>query len=168
MEILILPAIAIFVVLFALPIVLKRLSLLPEAKSKPLYRYTKRPFVMTPAERTCYQALVGAVGERYRIFSQVHLSTILDERIKGQLWKAALNHINRKSVDFVLCNKESLAPLLAIELDDWSHAREDRKERDREVERILTDSGLPLLRITNLEGLSEKISEKLSLTEARP
>jgi very-short-patch-repair endonuclease len=42
-----------------------------------------------------------------------------------------------------------LSPILAIELDDMSHERSDRQERDREVERILKDANMPLLRIKN-------------------
>lgn len=40
-----------------------------------------------------------------------------------------------------------MSPLLAIELDDASHEREDRAERDRNVDRILRDAGLPILHI---------------------
>jgi very-short-patch-repair endonuclease len=58
-----------------------------------------------------------------------------------------LAHINRKSVDFVLCDKAYISPKLAIELDDKSHERPDRQERDKEVERILSDAGVPLLRL---------------------
>lgn len=54
--------------------------------------------------------------------------------------------------------------MLAIELDDWSHQRTDRQERDQEVERILAGAAMPLLRITSLENLAEKIQGKLRNT----
>ena len=57
--------------------------------------------------------------------------------------------MDRKSVDFVFCDKDYCRPLLAIELDDYSHNREDRKIRDAEVERILQQAQLPLLRFTD-------------------
>lgn len=116
---------------------------------KAKYRYRRKNFFLTRAEHECYDALVEAVGQKYYIFAQVHLPTIVDHSIRGQDWRAALAHINRKSVDFVLCDKEYLSPKLAIELDDKSHERPDRQERDKEVERILREAGVKLLRLEN-------------------
>lgn len=119
------------------------------AKDKAKYRYTAKKYFLTKAENEFYNALGMAVGDKYRIFAQVSLGSILDEKVKGQDWRAARAHINRKSVDFLLCSKENLSPELAIELDDRSHEREDRVERDGEVERILKAAGIPLMRIQN-------------------
>lgn len=113
------------------------------------YRYKRKAFFMTRAEHECFDSLVAAVGDKYYIFPQVHLPAIIDGKIKGQNWKGAFSHINQKSVDYVLCDKAYLAPKLAIELDDKSHEREDRKVRDAEVERVLAESGVPLLRLEN-------------------
>lgn len=116
---------------------------------KPKYLYKRKQFFMSRAEHEFYDALVAAVGNKYVIFAQVHLPTLVDNKIFGQDWRAALAHINRKSVDFVLCDKAYISPKLAIELDDKTHDREDRKVRDEEVERILNYAGLPLLRVEN-------------------
>lgn len=120
-----------------------------EAPKKHTYDYIAKKYFLTKAEKEFYNALGMAVGHEYRIFAQVSLGSILDEKIQGQDWRAARAHINRKSVDFLLCDKEYLSPQLAIELDDRSHEREDRKERDEEVERILKEAGIPLLRVQN-------------------
>ena len=123
--------------------------------------YRRKQFFMTKAEHTCYKALVQAVGNDYFVFAQVHLPTILDEKVYGQNWRASRAHVDRKSVDFVLCDKEFISPKLAIELDDWSHDLPDRQERDREVERILAEAGMPLLRITDTQDLARKIKEAI-------
>ena len=123
-------------------------------EEKAKYRYNRKNFFLTRAEHECYDALIEAVGQEYRIFAQVHLPTLVDHTIRGQDWRAALAHINRKSVDFVLCDKPYLSPKLAIELDDKSHERPDRQERDREVERILHQAGVPLLRLENRGSFS--------------
>lgn len=115
-------------------------------RKKP-YQYTRKQFFLTRAEHEFYNVLLTAVGDRYHIFAQVHLPTILDNKVIGQSWHAARSHIDRKSVDFVLCDKKYLSPKLAIELDDKSHELLKRKARDKEVERILADADLPLLRI---------------------
>jgi len=131
------------------------------------YNYSKKDFIMTRAEHECFDALVKAVGEKYHVFPQVHLPSIVNNKVVGQNWKGAFKHINQKSVDFVLCDKAYLAPKLAIELDDKSHERADRIDRDGEVERILADAGLPLLRLENHgrfdpADLSRRIDESLN------
>lgn len=118
-------------------------------REKPKYRYQKQKFFMSKTEHECYKALTKALGADFYIFAQVHLSTIVDHKVKGQSWKGAFSHINQKSVDFVVCNKEYISPVLAVELDDSTHGRPDRQKRDVEVERILEDANVPLLRIEN-------------------
>lgn len=126
-----------------------------DKKATPVYRYGRKEYIMTRAEHNFFLLLIQAINERYHVFPQVHLSSILNEKyIKGQNWKAAFKHINGKSVDFVICDKQFAKPLLAIELDDWSHASDSRKKRDVEVERIFIESGLPLLRFSDYKNLS--------------
>lgn len=134
---------------------------------KPKYNYTRRDFFMSKAEHEFYKTLVQAVGQDYIVFAQVHLPTLLNEKEAGQNWKAAFKHISQKSVDFVLCDKTYIAPKLAIELDDKTHTRSDRHDRDVEVERILKGADMPLLRIQNhgafdARDLAQKIQVALS------
>lgn len=116
---------------------------------KKIYRYKKRQYFLTRAEHEFYNALLQAVGNEYHIFAQVHLPTLLENKIVGQNWMAAFRHINQKSVDFVLCDKIDISPKLAIELDDKSHDKPGRQLRDREVNDIFMNAGMPLLRIKN-------------------
>lgn len=131
------------------------------------YQYKKKNFFLTRAEHECFDALLEAVGSEYQIFAQVHLPTLVDNKIVGQNWRGAFRHISEKSVDFVLCDKAYLSPKLAIELDDKTHERPERQIRDREVERILKNAGVPLLRLENHGRfnpgeLSQKITEALT------
>ncbi|HEY0010763.1 MAG TPA: DUF2726 domain-containing protein [Candidatus Paceibacterota bacterium] len=158
---------AVLVVLFVIGFVFKLLSEteVTGITAKPKYNYTKRRYLMTRAEHDCYKLLARGLGDQYFVFAQVHLPEIVSEKVPGQKWRPARAHIDRKSVDFVICDKEGISPLLAIELDDWSHNREDRQERDREVERILAQAGLPLLRITDMEDLVNRVQAKLGASE---
>lgn len=47
----------------------------------------------------------------------------------------------------MLLDKKILEVVCAIELDDYIHARADRAERDREVERIFEETGVKLVRV---------------------
>jgi hypothetical protein len=45
-----------------------------------------------------------------------------------------------------------MQPLLGIELDDASHQRKDRQERDAFVDQVFAAAGLPLLHIKAARG----------------
>lgn len=113
------------------------------------YSYSHKKFFMTRAEHEFFNILVQIVDDSYYIFPQVHLPSIVEYKVIEQSSVGALKHINQKSVDFVLCDKAYISPKLVIELDDITHERDDRKVRDEEVECILRDADLPLLRIKN-------------------
>ena len=124
-------------------------------QKKKVYYYTLKDELLSKPEREIYNLLLRNFGKEYAIFPQVQLSKFLDEKIKGQSWKYALYHINSKSVDYVICHHNTSKPLVAIELDDRSHQRKDRIDRDKEVERILESVGLPLIRIENHGSFDE-------------
>ncbi len=127
-----------------------------ETEIKPTvnYHYRRKDFVMTKAENDFFNTLIEILGDEYYVFPQVHLSTILDHRIKGQNWKAALSFINQKSVDYVVCNRQYRRPILGIELDDWSHDGDVRKQRDVNVDFMFKESGIPLLRMRDVRGMT--------------
>jgi hypothetical protein len=121
----------------------------------PIYQYGRKEYIMTKAEHNFFLMLSQTFQGKYHVFPQVHLASILDEKIvKGQNWKAAFKHINGKSVDFVICDKQYAKPLIAVELDDWSHSSESRRSRDQEVERIFAAASLPLVRFNDYKNLS--------------
>lgn len=123
------------------------LKLLKTVSSIPTeYHYSRRALIMTKAEIRFFKLLDSILADKYYLFPQIHLPALFEHRLKGQTWWAAYQHINRKSVDYVICSIDELKPIVAIELDDWSHELSHRKVRDLEVERIFDSTGLPLLR----------------------
>jgi len=55
--------------------------------------------------------------------------------------------IAEKHVDFLLCNPQTIKPIVGIELDDEGHEQQNRKERDRFVKKVFEAAGLPLVHI---------------------
>lgn len=105
-------------------------------------------FFITAAEADLFRALRAVVGQRGHILAQVSLKQLLYFPSKGeagrQRWQ---NKVAQKSVDFVICDLNTLKPKVVIELDDPSHARPDRQTRDDEVEAVLKAAGLPVVRV---------------------
>ncbi len=134
-----------YIVLLILIGTLLRLLIRKPAKTSTFHYTSRNP--LTPRESAFFKRLESAVGQDYYIFPQVHLSSLANHAVQGQNWKAAKSHIDRKSLDFVLCEKTSLTPVLAIELDDPTHKLPERMHNDRVKEGILYEINLPLLRI---------------------
>ena len=109
--------------------------------------YERRGILLTPAEIAFLRSLQLAVRDDWLIFSMVRLADIIKVRPKTRKSQAWQNRIFGKHVDFVICDYETLEVKLAIELDDRSHRRPDRAERDRFVNVALSAAGLPLLRV---------------------
>ncbi len=120
------------------------------------YEYSRRDSVMTAAEAEFFRRLEEIVSDRYYVFPQQHLSSLLNHQIKnGQSWKGALSAIQRKSVDYVLADKTSLQTIYAIELDDYTHDAEDRMKRDTQVETLFKSVGIPLVRLHDVQSLKD-------------
>jgi len=125
------------------------------------YTYIAKNLPMTSTEAEFFKKLTNAVEERYYVFPQIHLSAILKPNTTREDWLYAFRHINGKSVDYVLCDKETLAPTYAIELDDYTHDQAARRKRDVEVERIFDEANLPLLRFRNKDISENDIIQAL-------
>jgi len=139
-----------------------------QKESKAKYSYREKKYLLTQAENEFFHILQEAIEGKYLIFPQIHISSLVDEKVKGQNWRGAWAHIDRWSVDFVLCSKGDYRPIFAIELDDSSHEREDKIKRDVEVERIFKEINLPLIRFKNLGSSNvETVREAITQEEKK-
>ena len=105
--------------------------------------YAKKP--LTRPEQVLYHRLVAALPECI-VLAQVQLSRALGVK-KGHPFHRWNNRINRMSVDFLVCLKDSTI-VAAVELDDGTHARPDRIEADAKKGKALSAAGIPLVRWT--------------------
>jgi len=110
--------------------------------------YVLKRYVMSKAERSFFGVLEQVTdSSKYYIFPQVSLNNLVTVEKGTRSYQTYHNKVDRKSVDFVLFDRNAVSPVLAIELDDSSHDREDRQERDAFVDRVLAKAGLPLLHV---------------------
>lgn len=122
----------------------------PLAEESGRYPYVRREPFLSNAERQFLPALDAAVKQisegKGRVYVQVQLSRLICVETGAHEWQRWHNRIDRKSVDFVVTDSR-LVPRIAVELDDRSHERADRRERDGFVERALKDAGVQLVRV---------------------
>lgn len=109
--------------------------------------YQKKWYLLSPAEWDFYQALRQAVGDDYLIFAKVRLLDLLwlPQNLSNR--QAHMNRVQAKHVDFVLCDPQTAAPALVIELDDASHQLPERQERDIFLNEVLRVAAIPFLRV---------------------
>lgn len=133
----------------------------------------KSPFLitnslLTKAEMNFYKILKDVVdNDKQIICPKVRMIDVLwtkTYRVENKM--TFINKVNRKHFDFVICDKETLKPLMAIELDDKSHEEEARKERDEFVDALFTDLKFKVIHIpVQYMYNTNEIKEKIAITK---
>lgn len=103
--------------------------------------YAKK--LLSEPEQVLYYRMVKAMPE-CMVLAQVQLSRILGVK-KGFNFSEWHNRINRMSVDFLVCLKDS-SIVAAIELDDESQKSWSRREADAKKQKSLESAGITLIR----------------------
>jgi hypothetical protein len=108
--------------------------------------YRLRDDFLSAAEHSFYLVLKSMMGSYFTICPKVSLADIFYVTNPDRNM-SAYNRINRKHVDYLICDADTMKPRFGIELDDKSHNRQDRIDRDDFVEDLYEAAGLPLVRI---------------------
>lgn len=128
--------------LLAVLLVLALLSRFLLAKKSRSHFRRRTPF-LSPAERSFAGVLRQATQGRYLISCKVRLADI----VKPEPFNISdFNRVAMKHVDFVLCDPETWEVLAVIELDDKSHGKTDRKERDSLIDDLFKEADIPVVR----------------------
>jgi very-short-patch-repair endonuclease len=123
--------------------------------------YTKTP-LLTASELQFFAILESVLPDHCYLLTQVRLANLVTIKPGlGFSWKH-FNPIGMKCVDFVICDHATMRPLLVVELDDRSHDRVERQERDRFVNEVLSSVGLPILHWPTSRGYRRsEVAEEL-------
>ncbi len=119
------------------------------------FPYLLRDDFLSAAELSYHRVLQGVLNGRLVVCPKVALGDLFFAQTGDHRQnRVALNRIDRKHVDFLLCDPTTMRPRVGIELDDRSHERQDRKERDTFVHGVFTAAKLPLVRVPAKHGYS--------------
>lgn len=126
-------------------------------------KYIKKDYLLTKEELKFYKLLKTIVQNMgYSLFCQVSLYEI----VKAKEFKN-FNKIKSKSIDFVIA-QENCKILMCIELDDTTHYKQSRIQRDDFLNKLFQDLEIKLLRIPvqnfyNMEEIGRKIKKCIDL-----
>lgn len=117
--------------------------------------YKKQKEFLSPAEHSFYCAMQHYLEGRLTICPKVGIKELVCvEKGVGREWRKYFNWISRKHVDFVLCRPDNMEVVCAVELDDKSHLRQDRRRRDEFVDKLFEKTEIPLFHIPVKQGYS--------------
>ena len=129
-----------------------------------LSKYQANGYIMTQTELIFYRELKKVTDKlEVSIFPQVDLERIIkvsDNNNKDR------NRIKSRSIDFSIVNNKNCKIVCCIELDDYTHNRENVKKADNFKNDLFKKVNIPLKRVKvnnyyNLEELENMIKESL-------
>ena len=127
--------------------------------------FQARQEVLTPQEQAAYRALVDAGADSIVVFPKFHLVDFLSVRDGVEQISDAVR-MDRKRVDFLLCDAKSMRPLAVVELFSNQRKGKRRPYQDPFIARALNLSGLSSFRIEArdsypIDELRERLMDRL-------
>lgn len=124
----------------------------------------RRKYLLTKNELEFYKYLKIIADElNLCVLSKIRLADLIEvysHKNNSEYFKY-FGKIKAKHIDFALAKKENLEIILLIELDDFSHNRQDRKSRDKFIDKICKQCNYKILHTQDNILLKEKIISKI-------
>ena len=119
-----------------------------KSKKAVSYPYVSAESLFSKNEQAFLRVLKQAAGD-YLVFGKVRLADVVEVRkgVSKSEWQRAFDRISQKHLDFVLLRPHDFSVWCAVELDDATHKRAERKSRDVLLEKALTAAEVPLVRV---------------------
>ena len=118
----------------------------------------KKRWMFSFNEKDAYNKLLPIAQELgYTVFAKVRVLDLIEPVEGNPKYKTFFYKIQAKHVDFVLCDQKLVARYV-IELDDSSHEKQQRKQRDEFLNQALTSAGY---KIIHVKAITEEIKTQL-------
>lgn len=133
------------------------------------YPYARRERLLSPDGRRFLNVLDDVAGNDARVFAQVRMTDVIrvTHRPGSGYFARALARISERRFDFVVCDRESLAVLCAVTLDERKRdAGDDAPFAQSFAAQMCRFAGLPLLRVISrrdydMQHLGERVAEAI-------
>lgn len=114
-------------------------------------KYERKGTLISRAEYDFLLVLRQISPERYEVVPQVALVSVIDKKTENS-YRNELFRI----CDYCFVDRDTFEPLLLVELNDSSHKRADRVQRDEKVNAICKAAKMPLITFWMDDDLSYK------------
>ena len=103
-------------------------------------KYQKKDSLISNYEKYFYDILEQNFGYEYKVQTQVNLASIITKidncKYQNELYR---------NIDFGIFDKNTLKPLLLIEINDSTHKNSERYKRDMKVREIISEAKIKLI-----------------------
>ncbi|UUL43940.1 DUF2726 domain-containing protein [Escherichia albertii] len=135
--------------------------------------WQRQKTLLTEREVSFMKGLFRIVDmKRWYLCPQVRVADIVqlngNIRPRSRQWWQLFRMVSQWHVDVVIVERRSFSIVAAVELDDASHLRPERRRRDILLEEVLRQAGIPLLRSHDARKLLQMTGEWLNTTVNRP
>lgn len=121
-----------------------------EPEELDLQNAYQKKWLFSYNEKDAFWKLKKIAEEKgYLVFAKVRLIDLVEPTRGSPKYKTFFYKVQAKHVDFVLCDQKLVARII-VELDDSSHEKEDRVERDNFVDTILRNTGYKVIRVRGI------------------
>lgn len=110
--------------------------------------YRLKSSLLTACEIEYFKIIDAYFGKDYRVLPQINLASVIDK--EGQGFRTELF----RNVDFGIFDY-NFRPILLIEINDNSHFKKDRQERDESVALITKKARIPLITFWTKDGIDK-------------
>lgn len=132
------------------------------------FPFRSKPQLFTPVENNFLKLIEQGVGREFRIVCRVRLSDVLSVRSQANKKQgaSAMSRASSRQLDFVLCDRDDMTPVMAIDLVHSDGKNKYKSQRDFFVSGALDAAGLPHARIKvktgyTVDEIRECIESKL-------
>jgi hypothetical protein len=133
------------------------------------YNYRKLDTLFSPAERSFLGILNQVVADNAYVFGKVRVADVIapEKNASRKKRQILFNKISSKHFDYILCDKNDLSILCAIELNDKSHNSKKRKDRDKFLTAACESANFPLIQVPaqaayNIDEIRESLINHMS------
>ncbi len=113
------------------------------------YAYERVDMFLSPAERRAFFWLTRRVGRNGFVAPKVRVADLIRIRMRAgsqKTWWRVFSQLAQKHVDFVVLDQQGEAAF-AVEVDDSSHDRPERRVRDELINDVFGQARIPLVRV---------------------
>ena len=122
------------------------------------FPFKRKTTLFTQVERSFLELIEQAVGHQYRIVCRVKITDIISLRqnTDKKTGQTAMMRAAGRHLDFVLCNKKDMTPVVAIDLVHNTGKAGYKSQRDWFISGALDAARIPHLRIKVKSGYTPK------------
>lgn len=164
---------ALFILIIIVASIIPKKIVKKEKTSTKLMNENEKSYIrknfLTEKERDFFNFIQDEINHKNHLLAQVRVVDLIEPNKKykerSREYMSLFRQVSQWHVDYIIINKTNFNVELAIELDDKTHLKENRIERDRILNKAMMQAGIKLKRVNNKNELKKLICDDKEIQE---